>query len=301
MKPPIHRPVRTQFIIFTLFGDYISPRGGTIWTSDLLYLLELLDVSERAARSALSRMTRKNWLTGHKQGRRSQYSLTARGWGIMEGGERRIFELPFADWDGLWQLVVYSLPEKKRKLRRALYRHLVWLGFGRLAPATWISPHNHKTELESIFDELGIQEYVEVFSGMRMELSSDQALVQNCWDLPGLEAEYRDFIVHYRPEYETCRATENGRLNLSPELCFVRSFWLTHDFQYFPLKDPGLPSVLLSADWVGFTARRLFEDYRRLLGSYANQFVDAVVKEESVNYDRKSLVNSRQRKNVGTF
>jgi DNA-binding transcriptional regulator PaaX len=36
----------------------------------------------------------------------------------------------------------------------------------------------------------------------------------------------------------------------------------------------------LSADWIGFKARQLFEAYRRLLGTYANQFVDEVVKGE---------------------
>src|SRR5690349_6334762 len=84
--------VRTQFLIFTLFGDYILPRGGAIWTASLLYLLDLLGVGERAARSALSRMTSRGWLIARKRGRRSQYSLTAQGRALLEQGQRRIFE-----------------------------------------------------------------------------------------------------------------------------------------------------------------------------------------------------------------
>lgn len=274
------RSVQTQFLVFTLFGDYILPRGGTIWTRDLLYLLELLDVSERAARSVLSRMAQKDWLIARKEGRRSQYSLTARGWTLLEEGGRRIFEAPFADWDGLWHLVIYSIPENSQHLRNALRQRLIWLGFGRLVPATWVSPHNRTLELENIFNELEIQDYVEVFSGMRRDTSSVEALIQTCWDLPQLEAEYKDFIVHYRPEYDEFKAHSNGCANLSPDECFVRRFWLTHDFQPFPLKDPNLPTALLPSDWIGLKARQLFDNYRRSLETPANRFIDKVVKGE---------------------
>ncbi len=276
------RTVQTQFLVFTLFGDYILPRGGIIWTSDLLYLLELLGVSERAARSVLSRMAQKGWVIARKEGRRSQYSLTAQGWTLLEEGGRRIFEPPLTDWDGLWHLVIYSIPEDNQHLRHALRQRLIWLGFGRLVPATWVSPHNRAVELENIFNELGVQEYVQVFSGMRRNTSSVEALIQTCWDLPQLEAEYQDFIVHYRPEYKECANRHNGSLHLSPAECFVRRFWLTHDFQPFPLKDPNLPTALLSPDWVGFRARQLFDNYRQLLETYANQFVDEVVKGDRV-------------------
>src|SRR5690348_16070246 len=98
---------RAQFLIFTLFGDYDLQRGGTIWTSHLLCLLDRLGVGERAARSALSRMTRRGWLVARKQGRQSQYSLTAPGRSLLEHGQRRIFEPPLAGWDGCWHLVAY--------------------------------------------------------------------------------------------------------------------------------------------------------------------------------------------------
>jgi phenylacetic acid degradation operon negative regulatory protein len=73
-----------------------------------------LDVSEHAARNTLSRMSRKGWLVARKDGRRSQYSLTPRGWSLLVQGEKRIFEPPFREWDGMWHIVVFSLPEKKR-------------------------------------------------------------------------------------------------------------------------------------------------------------------------------------------
>ncbi len=265
--------VRTQFLIFTLFGDYILPRGGTVWTFSLLSMLERLGVSERAARVTLSRMARKGWLTRQKEGRRARYSLTPRGWALLKQGEQRIFEPPLDNWDGLWHIVVYSLPEKKRHLRRLLRQWLVWLGFGQLTFNTWISPHNRKAEVKNVCSELDVQKYVATFSAMHVGPTRDQDLVQRCWDLTKLESRYQEFIKRFEPEYQACQA--NG--GLSPETCFVRRFWLTHSFQSFPRDDPNLPTVLLPPDWIGFRARQLFETYRRLLEAPSDRFVDEVL------------------------
>jgi phenylacetic acid degradation operon negative regulatory protein len=273
--------IRTQFLIFTLFGDYVLPRGGAIRTQHLLRLLDVLGVSERAARSTLSRMARRGWLIARREGRTSQYTLTARGWTLLEQGERRIFEPRFTQWDGLWHLIVYSVPEDTRELRHVLRRRLSWLGFGRLAPGTWITPHNRRTEVEALCVELGVWERVELFSGMHWGPTSDQTLVQRCWDLAALETPYREFIARYEREYEQCHGRPNGnghaRNALTPEQCFVSRFWLTHDFQSFPLRDPNLPVALLPPDWIGFAARELFDNYRRLLTAHANAYVDALM------------------------
>jgi phenylacetic acid degradation operon negative regulatory protein len=242
---------RTQFLIFTLFGEYVLPREGTIWTSSLLDLLGLLGISERATRSTLSRMTRKGWLVAQKHGRRSQYSLTPRGWMLITQGAERIFESPIADWNGFWHMVVYSLPEKKRRLRHNLRQRLSWYGFGSLAPGAWVSPHNRDAEVKNMCTELGIQKHVELFSCAHLGLSTDLDLVKRCWDIEALEADYRTFIARYQNEYRQCEpshctgSNHPDALPLSPENCFVRRFWLVHDFQSFPSKDPNLPLALL--------------------------------------------------------
>ncbi|MCP4362503.1 MAG: phenylacetic acid degradation operon negative regulatory protein PaaX [Chloroflexi bacterium] len=271
------RPVRTQFLIFTLFGDYIVPRGGKIWTGSLLHLMDVLGVSERAVRSALSRMRRKGWLETKRHGRRSQYALTPRGQTLLEGGGQRIFEPVMTEWDDKWHLVVYSLPGDKRGERHILRAQLSWLGFGSLAPGNWVSPRNRITELKRISNELDLEAYVQMFSGIYLGPSSVQSLVEQCWDLQGLANQYKTFIVRYQGEYAACQADQNNGRPLEPQTCFQRRYWFTQKFQSFPLKDPNLPTVLLPDDWIGFRGRQLFEAYRQLLSRMANQFVDEVM------------------------
>jgi phenylacetic acid degradation operon negative regulatory protein len=251
----------TQFCLFNLFAEYIVPRGGRIWTKDLLHLLELLGVGERAARSTLSRMKQRGWFMTHRIGRQSQYAITERGQAVLAEGDQRIFEEPYTNWDGRWYLVVYSLPEELRRLRSEFRKKLIWSGFGNLAPGTWVSPHDRQAELK----------FVTLFTA---DTGAGTELVGQCWDIPGLEADYRRFLSSHEPDYEAYRS---GQLKLTPAACFVRRFWLTYSFQPFPRKDPNLPVELLPEDWIGFNARNIFMEYRQLLNRGMDDLMDDVV------------------------
>lgn len=280
-RPSWRRGTSTQFVIFNLFGDYIMPRGGAIWTSRLLYLLGLLGIGERAARSTLSRMKQEGWLATRKQGRRAQHLLTRRGRAILEQGNQRIFEPPIESWDGLWRLVVYSLPEEKRELRNDLRKKLVWYGFGNLSPGAWVSPHDWLREVEAIIDDLALRPYVSLFTGRHVGAEPDHELVQRCWDLPALQQEYAAFVEHYAPEYALAQLLlAPGGAGLAAERRFVRRFWLTYDFQPFPRRDPNLPPALLPTPWVGTAARQLFSGYRRLLSHDLGEFLDQALRDE---------------------
>ncbi len=262
----------TQFYLFNLFGDCILPQGDRLWTNDLLFLLDLLGVGERAARTTLSRMKQQGWFETRRAGRQSQYVLTPRGQAILAEGDRRIFEEPLRHWDERWRLVVYSLPEEKRKLRNAFRKKLVWLGFGNLVPGTWVSPHDRQAELGAITRALNIAAHVTLLTA---DTADSEDIVARCWDIPALEADYRRFQARYQGPFEALAA---GRSRLSPEECFVRRFWLTYNYQRFPLQDPNLPAGLLPQRWAGHEAWRLFIDYRRLLGRGMGDFVERLVR-----------------------
>jgi phenylacetic acid degradation operon negative regulatory protein len=268
---------RTQFIIFVLFGDVIVQRGGQAWTASLLRMLDVLGVSERAARSTLSRMRRKGWLKPEREGRHSQYALTAKGRRILEEGGQRIFEPRKQEWDGRWHLAVYSLPEKKRRLRNDLRKRLSWLGFGRLAPGTWISPHERHAEVAAMLDDLGAREYAEIFSGLRLEGGDDREIVERCWDLRSLNQQYARFIARWEPEFEKCTQSLVRGDGLSPANCFAQRFWITHEYSPFPRLDPNLPVALLPDGWLGDRAAAVFNGYRNLLNERSAEFIETTL------------------------
>lgn len=265
--------IRTQILIFTLFGDYFVPLGLTAWTQGLLALLKDLEVSERAGRSSLSRMSKKGWLIATRNGRYSTYSLTARGKRVVTEGRERIFEPRRTDWDGRWHMVVYSIPEGKRNVRSSLRQRLGWMGFGRLAPGAWISPNNPQAVMKEMLDDIGARDYAISFSKMQLEFSSNDDIVRRSWNLDGLNEEYARFLARYEPSFQSVKKAFKKGNPISLAECFRLRFWLTLEYAQFPRRDPNLPPMLLKSDWLGTRATDMFLEFHNLLQAFSETYV----------------------------
>jgi phenylacetic acid degradation operon negative regulatory protein len=267
----------SQDMIFTLYGDYIRHRGGEAWTGSLIELLGLFGSSGQAVRSTLSRMSQKGWLKSRKVSRYSFYSQTPKFLNLLEEGAQRIFQPRYDPWDGQWHLITYSIPESKRHLRRRLRRRLLWLGFGTLNHATWISPRDLRAEVEQVVNTLHIRSYVESFAGEHRGFATDEEIVARCWDLKRLNDYYADLIARYEPPFREHQARLAAGGSLESRECFVQRFMLIHEYRSSPYVDPNLPPELLPDDWVGERATRLFQRYHELLDEKAEVYLDSVL------------------------
>jgi len=267
---------QTQDLVFTLYGDYIRHRGGEAWTGTLIELLGLFRLSGQAVRSTLSRMSDKGWLKSRRTSRFSYYSLTPKCIELLEEGARRIFHPRCDPWDGQWHILTYSIPESRRHLRRKLRSRLLWLGFGSLNHATWISPRDLQVDVEQIVDALGIHHYVEYFTGEHRGFTNSEEILANCWNLKQLNRYYAKLITRYEPLYQKHKARLRTRDGLEPQECFIQRFLLIHEYRSSPYVDPNLPLELLPEDWLGGRATELFQLLRDLLTEKAETFVDSV-------------------------
>jgi phenylacetic acid degradation operon negative regulatory protein len=222
-------------------------------------------------------MSRKGWLKSCRSGRHSFYSQTSKLLTLLEEGARRIFYPRHDPWEGRWYLLTYSIPESKRALRRTLRNRLLWLGFGALHQATWISPRDLRPEVEQIVDSLKIHPYVELFTAEHCGFSSDVEIVARCWNLEELNDYYGDFIARYAPAFQECQERLMAGNGLEPAECFVQRFMLVHEYRFSPYVDPNLPLELLPDGWLGHRATQLFQQYHDTLSEKAEAFVDTVL------------------------
>ena len=266
----------SQDMIFTLYGDYIRHRGGEAWTGSLIELLGLFGLSSQAVRSTLSRVSRKGWLKSRKVGRYSFYSLTPQCIQLLEKGAVRIFQPRRDPWDGQWHLLTYSIPESKRHLRRRLRKQLLWLGFGVLNHATWISPRDLRAEVEQVVKSLRVAPYVDLFAEGHWVFGSDEEIAARGWNLKELNDYYASFIDRHEPAFANCQAQLEEGDSLNPQACFMQRFMLVHEYRSSPYVDPNLPAELLPDDWQGERATLLFQQYRDLLADEAEAYVDSV-------------------------
>ena len=159
--------LRSQDLVFTLFGDYLLERDQPVWTGALITLLGQLGLSPMAVRTVLSRMTRKGWLTAERRGTRSWYGLTPKGHRLLASGRERIYH-PRRDHDvgrHCGRSSPSPFPRTRRRLRDALRVRLSWLGCGSLANGVWISPRDVRTEIGEIAADLKVARHLEVFRG----------------------------------------------------------------------------------------------------------------------------------------
>lgn len=267
-----------QSMILTLLGDYVRHTGGCIWIGSLVRVLGCLGVSPQGVRSAVSRMKQDDLLRAQNRRGKSFYSLTPKSAQLLDEGAARIFDFPTqrAPWDGCWHLVAYSIPEISRETRDQLRRELAWMGFGMLTLALWISPYEHRPEIETLAKGLGVRACIEMFTAHHDGFADAKTIVARCWDLPAINARYAAFLKKFQPLHDKDRRAKTKSKSVSPSDHFVRRFNLIHEFRRFPFFDPNLPAELLPANWHGAEAAELFHRYHDLLADQANDYFQSV-------------------------
>ena len=292
-----HTDVRPRAAMLTLYGDYVLPRGGEIGIGSLVELLGNFGLSEQAIRSAVSRMCRSGLLKAKRANRKSYYSLTSEGRSLLTEGTRRIFRRKESRWDGKWNIVTYSVPERMREARDKLRLELGWIGYGALTEATWISPYDLTGEVKNLLLKLNIEEYVHIFNTQQGS-TDPRKIVSRCWNLEKIHRKYRDFLDEYRPKLAELRKRLQAGDTIEPSECFVARFNLIHEYRKLPFYDPDLPLGLLPENWLRPQAGALFNEYHGLLSEKANEYFDLVTE----NYrDNKKVKTAEHRNNGDTF
>jgi len=232
--------------LLTVLGEFLLPRPEGAWQEALIGGLQLLGFSPSAARQAVVRTAREDWLQSERVGRRSRMRLTPRSADLLRVGARRIYGFGGpVSWDGRWLLLVLRVPEQRRELRHRLTTQLAWAGFGSLGGGLWITPH---VDRES---QIQAEEPAELLT-FRAELGAfggTEKVIGEAWDLPDLREHYVQFIedfAHLRPEDDAAT--------------FAAQTALVHAWRRFPFIDPDLPDDLLPADWPRRRAHDLFTD-----------------------------------------
>ena len=256
------RPPR---LLLTLLGDYWWRRTEPLPSAGIVALLGEFGVSDSAARAALSRLTRNGLLVASKHGRRTYHRLSVRAAEVLDEGARRIFSFgrTTAPWDGTWNVVAFSVPERDRSTRHALRERLRWLGFAPLYDGLWVAPWDHGSEVAAQLTELGV-ETATVFRAATVPGARAARLPQYAWDLDDLQHRYDDFITGATRLGERIHAGA-----VSPVDALVARTYVMDRWRAFPALDPELPDELLPPRWPRARARSLFITTYDMLGPLA--------------------------------
>ena len=95
-------------LLMTILGEFVLPRGGSVWTQALVSALGLFGIEDKSARQALARTAAEGWLASERVGRQVRWSLTPPGQRLLSQGAQRIYSFgqDQVEWDGQHMIVV---------------------------------------------------------------------------------------------------------------------------------------------------------------------------------------------------
>ncbi|WP_448616426.1 PaaX family transcriptional regulator [Modestobacter sp. URMC 112] len=262
--------MKPRSVVFDLFGDHLRYHGGEARTQALVDLLDVFGVGEPTARIVLARLRKEGWFDTRRDGRQVVYSLTDRTWRLLDEGRTRIFQRTHPSWDGQWRMVIYAVSEQDRAERERLRRTLSWLGFGPLATATWLSPHERLDDVERALPDTSAR--LDLLTCRSRDRATDLDMVERCWDLEALGRDYQVLVARLEG---LPAASELAGLP-GPDALRLR-IGLVSDYRHFPFRDPDLPRELLPEGWPGPRAHELFVAAHEALAGPADAHVASVL------------------------
>lgn len=66
------------------------------------------------------------------------------------------------EWDGKWRVVIFDIPEEKRRIRDLFRRKLKRWGFKNWQQSVWVTKNNMTKKLRNSIEELGLEDWVAV-------------------------------------------------------------------------------------------------------------------------------------------
>ena len=264
--------VRAGSLITTVFGDSISPRGGSIWLGSLIAAMSGFGINERLVRTSVFRLAQDGWLKSVQVGRRSYYSLTDEGRERFRQATHRIYGEPVSKWDGQWCLLLLSGLDTE--LKEAVRKELSWLGFGALSPNILAHPAPDTADLDITVHRLGVADQIVIMSGQTIKSEAAmRSLASASWNLDEIDKRYSEFVRCFRPLYAALKKNPN----VAPETAFLIRTLLIQEYRKVLLRDPQLPADLLPAGWQGAGAYQLCSNLYKGVHSRADEYLSATM------------------------
>lgn len=238
--------MRARSAVFDLYGDHLASRGYWAPISGVITLLASCGIAAPATRTAVSRITSQGWLTPETRGGIRGYAATPAGRERLGEAWERIYRPTSLAWDRRWQVVVTGRPVD-RPQRERVAGTLAFLGYGRIAPQTWLAARP-APELARSLEAIG----VDYTAFTTTDLPDAPALVARTWDLTELAAGYRRFTE------DTLALRAGLGAQVPAQEAYPVRAGLVHRWRKFLFVDPALPLEVLPADWPGQTAREVF-------------------------------------------
>ena len=180
-----------------------------------------------------------------------QYKLTEKGFYEL-CLEFPSFRFLRDEWDGMWRIISYEIPENTRHLRDRLRREMRGWGLGPWHRSFWMTAHPVISALRDLVYGKEEAQYIQAFESTHMFGDMD-VLVEKVWGKTELEKQYKELFKYWHAILSKELSKEDKMQEVIYE--YIKTL----------RDDPGLPTTLVGKKWIGYEAFSIFKEMRGIL------------------------------------
>jgi len=156
------------------------------------------------------------------------------------------------EWDGVWRIISYEIPERKRHLRDRLRREMRGWGLGPWHRSFWMTAHPVIGPLRDLVYGREEEQYIQAFESTHMFGDID-TMVEKVWGRSKLEEMYKNLFK----EWHMVLSKDEEKL--------VKMKQVVYSYIRILKDDPGLPPSLVGKKWISVEAFSIFKEIRGIL------------------------------------
>ncbi len=182
--------------------------------------------------SSLGRLVNRGWVSKKIKRNETGYTITLHGVNELNQTLDAIKESEIQQWNKSWHLVIFDIPETKRKLRDNFRNLLKEIGYGMLTSSVWISPWDKGELIKRYAKRYNLGENIfqmQTIDGQ--ESYNATILAHRCWNWSKIEDSYKEFIQRAAKALRQLKEGDNQSRFEAKRLVFLYAEAVKHDPQ----------------------------------------------------------------------